>query len=72
MKYNIVKRVADDHPDACLYRNQGGKITITSGVSYDEAFQQVSKALNLSESDDFEKGDLLFYKDSVLLEIQEQ
>ena len=70
-KYSVVKRVTPDHPDALRYMKAGGKITIKSNLTYDEAYSMIDEALDLKNQDLFQKGDLLFYKESVLLEINE-
>jgi hypothetical protein len=68
--HSVVKRVTADHPDSKAYPKGG--ITIKSGLTYTEAYDEVTTLLPITEEDSFKEGDLLFYKDSVLLEIEGQ
>ena len=69
-KVKVIVRVAAEHPDAEIFKCLGNKI-ILEADSYDHAYEFAMTILNLrDESDRFEYGDLMFFNNKVLIEIE--
>ncbi len=64
----LIVRVAEDHPDAEIFKRLGNKITLELD-DYDRAFEFTMTMLNLRGSEMFEHGDLMFYNNGILIEI---
>ena len=64
----LIVRVAEDHPDAEIFKRLGDKITLELD-DYDRAFEFTMTMLNLRGSEMFEHGDLMFYNNGILIEI---
>ena len=64
----LIIRVAEDHPDAEIFKRLGNKITLELD-DYDHAFEFTMTMLNLRGSEMFEHGDLMFYNNGILIEI---
>ena len=64
----LIVRVAEDHPDADIFKRLGNKITLELD-DYDRAFEFTMTMLNLRGSEMFEHGDLMFYNNGILIEI---
>lgn len=67
-KIKLIVRVANDHPDAEIFKRLGNKITLELD-NYDYAFEFTMTILNLRGSEMFEHGDLMFYNNGILIEI---
>ena len=69
-KVKVIVRVAAEHPDAETFNCLGNKIVLKA-ESYDHAYEFAMTILNLrDESDRFEYGDLMFFNNKVLIEIE--
>lgn len=64
----LIVRVAAEHPDAEIFKRLGNKITLELD-NYDYAFELTMTMLNLRGSEMFEHGDLMFYNNGILIEI---
>lgn len=67
-KVKLIVRVAAEHPDAETFKCLGNKIVLKA-ESYDHAFEFTMTMLNLRGSEMFEHGDLMFYNNGILIEI---
>jgi len=67
-KVKVIVRVAAEHPDAETFKCLGNKIVLKT-ESYDHAFEFALTILNLRGSEMFEHGDLMFYNNGILIEI---
>jgi len=69
-KGKVIVRVAAVHPDAETFKCLGNKVVLKA-ESYDHAYEFAMTILNLrDESDRFEYGDLMFFNNKVLIEIE--
>ena len=69
-KVKLIVRVAAEHPDAETFKCLGNKVVLKA-ESYDHAYEFAMTILNLrDESDRFEYGDLMFFNNKVLIEIE--
>lgn len=69
-KVKVIVRVAAEHPDAETFKCLGNKVVLKA-ESYDHAYEFAMTILNLrDESDRFEYGDLMFFNNKVLIEIE--
>jgi len=67
-KVKVIVRVSAEHPDADKFKALGNKIVLEA-ESYSHAYEFTMTLLNLRGSDDFEHGNLLFYNNGLLIEI---
>jgi len=67
-KVKVIVRVAAEHPDAETFKCLGNKIVLKA-ESYDHAFEFAMTMLYLRGSEMFEHGDLMFYNNGILIEI---
>ena len=66
----IIVRLSAEHPHADLLKVFGGKIKLKA-ESYDHAYLFAITILNLQDDDSgrFEHGDLMFFNEGILIEI---
>jgi hypothetical protein len=67
-KVKVIVRVAAEHPDAETFKCLGNKVVLKA-ESYDHAFEFALTILNLRDSRKFEHGDLMFFNEGILIEI---
>jgi hypothetical protein len=67
-KVKVIVRVAAEHPDAETFKCLGSKVVLKA-ESYDHAFEFAITILNLRDSKMFEYGDLMFFNNGILIEI---
>jgi len=67
-KVKVIVRVAAEHPDAETFKCLGNKIVLKA-ESYDHAYEFSMTMLNLRDSKKFEYGDLMFFNNGILIEI---
>lgn len=68
-KVKVIVRVAAEHPDAETFKCLGNKIVLKA-ESYDHAYEFSMTILNLrGDCDRFEYGDLMFFNNGILIEI---
>jgi len=67
-KIKVIVRVAAEHPDAETFKCLGNKIVLKA-ESYDHAYEFAMTMLNLRDSKRFEYGDLMFFNNGILIEI---
>jgi len=67
-KVKLIVRVANDHPDAETFKCLGGKV-VMKVKDYDYAYEFAMTILNLRDSRKFEHGDLMFFNEGILIEI---
>ncbi len=67
-KVKVIIRVSSEHPDAEIFKCLGGKV-VMKVKDYDYAYEFAMTMLNLRESEMFEHGDLMFFNEGILIEI---
>ena len=67
-KVQLIVRVAAEHSDAETFKCLGNKIVLELN-DYDYAYEFTMTMLNLRGDDRFEHGDLMFFNEGILIEI---
>jgi hypothetical protein len=70
-KVQLIVRVAAEHPDAETFKCLGNKIVLELD-DYDYAYEFTMTMLNLRGDNKFEHGDLMFFNEGILIEIDKQ